>query len=141
LNLGEVDTAAERTRYVEAQGQIARKMLATYPFALMYAERIGTIPASTVGGLLATKVQATDTESLTYKRVNDLMNRHMISLAEYMDLVMYRIPMSPGYLQRVQSLSPSDLQREEVWLTAMQNVINYQRNRWMEILVALEAVK
>lgn len=141
LNLGEVDTPRERTRYIEAQGQIARKMLATYPFALLYAERMGSIPAGMVGGLYATVSETTDTDMLSFNKMIDLMNRKNISMAEYMDLVMYRIPMSPGYIKRLQLMTASDLKREEVWLTAMQNVVNYQRNRWMEILVALEAVK
>lgn len=120
-------------------------MMASYPFAIMFAERMGTMgpdAASATAALLRTKLSAATEDEAIFNVIRNIERRNTISQAEYMDIVMYQLPLSPGYYARINDeLSPTELRREAVWLTAMQTALNYQRNRWLEILAALEAVR
>jgi hypothetical protein len=129
-----------------AQQDITRKMLASYPFAVLFAERSGSMGKDAVQALathLSKEMNAgSSTDPAVQAYMADLKGRQNISTAEYMNIVMYQLPTSPGYYTHIsEELSQSDLRREEVWLTALQTALGYQRNRWLEILATLEASK
>lgn len=129
--------------FIKGQKEVAVKMLASYPFALLFAERTGTMgpqAAQSVALLLRTKIGEATQNPAILAQIDALKKRQSLSMAEYMNIVAYQLPTSPGYLTRVNELTPSQLKREMVWLTAVQTALNYQRNRWLEILAALEAV-
>lgn len=131
--------------YIANQAAVAKKMLASYPFALLFAERMGTMgpdAAQATADLLLSKLGSASEDINILNVVQNIERRNTISQAEYMDIVMYQLPLSPGYYSRINDqLTSEELRREAVWLTAMQTALNYQRNRWLEILAALEAVK
>lgn len=146
--LGEPPSAPQKgvaSSFITNQGLIARQMMATYPFAILFAERMGTMgpdAAASVANLLRTKLRSATEDQTIFNILENLKRRNTISTAEYMDVVMYQLPLSPGYYTRInEELNPTELRRELVWLTAMQTALNYQRNRWLEILAALEAVR
>lgn len=130
---------------VEGKAEITRQMLASLPFAILFSERVGTMgpeAAKALSNTLQLKLGPAANEESIAVRMRNIQRRQNISLAEYMDIMMYQVPMSPGYYTRIsEEFTPAQLRREEVWLTAMQTALNYQRNRWLEILTSLEAVK
>lgn len=138
--------------FLDAQAEIAKKTLASYPFAILFSERVGTLPGDPntpdesvprqLADLLQDKLAGATEDPTMLQRIDNIRKRNAISIAEYNDIVMYQLMMSPGYYERIsRDLDATQLRREEVWLTAMQTALNYQRNRWLEILAALEAVK
>lgn len=137
--------AGSTSGYIGTQSEVAKKMMASYPFALLFAERMGTMgtdAAQATAALLRTKLSAATEDETIFNVIRNIERRNTISQAEYMDVVMYQLPLSPGYYTRInEELNQIELRREAVWLTAMQTALNYQRNRWLEILTALEAVK
>jgi hypothetical protein len=144
-DLGTISSVDDQMAFIDKQGLIARQMLASYPFAVLFAERVGSLDANiaqATSQMLIDKIGPLGQKDvILYNRIQNLASRQSLSIAEYMDIVMYQVPMSPGYLNRINKLEGADLQREKIWLTAMQTALNYQRNRWLEMLTALEATK
>lgn len=138
-------TAGSASAYIANQAAVTRKMMASYPFAIMFAERMGTMgpdAAEATANLLRTKLSVATEDENIFNMIQNIERRNTISQAEYMDVVMYQLMLSPGYYARINDeLNSSELRREVVWLTAMQTALNYQRNRWLEILTALEAIR
>lgn len=140
--------------YLTNQGKIARQTLASVPFAMLASERIGTLinapavkgeegstsPAAAAAMLLGSGYASATTDPAVNALLTQLQTQPTMSVAQYLDIVAYRLPMSPGYLTRIQSLSPTQLMREKLFLMGIQNVLKYKINRWMEVSVALEAV-
>ena len=125
---------------------VTRQMLASLPFAILFSERVGSMGTNAAEALAETLSDklgsSVSTDEALANRVDELRRRNSVSIAEYMDIMMYQLPTSPGYYTRINTqLTTKQLVREEVWLTAMQTALNYQRNRWLEILTLLEAVK
>lgn len=136
--------AGDPSGYLASQRDVTVKMLASYPFALLFAERTGTmgpdVIAHTVNMLKTSLSMGTQSKQIA-DQIASLSKRQTISMAEYMDIMAYQLPTSPGYYARINNdLTPEELKREAVWLTSIQTALNYQRNRWLEILAALEAV-
>ncbi len=143
-NVAEMGDPARQADYINTQAVIARQMMATYPFALLFGERVGmmgTEAAQQIAGVLLERLGNAASDPYLFQRVQEIEARSTISIAEYMDILMYRMPLSPGYLNYISSLTPAQARREEVWLTALQTAVNYQRNRWLEIQAALEAIQ
>jgi len=130
---------------INTQAKISKQMLASYPFAMLFAERAGTMgpaAAQSIADLITDKLGSGTQDPVIVEHLENLRSRNSISMAEYMDIVAYQLMTSPGYYERIsKELTPAQLRREEVWLTAMQTALNYQRNRWLEIQAALEAVR
>ena len=138
------DGANDKSAYIEAKAQIARQSLASVPFIELFTAQTGTMgpqAAQATASLLREKLGPAIADENIYNRVKNIERRNTISLAEYMDIIMYQLMLSPKYYERINSeLNPTELRREAVWLAGMQTALNYQRNRWLEILAALEAV-
>lgn len=130
---------------INTQAAIARRMLVSYPFAILFSERVGNLgshAAVALGEVMKGRYDVATQDPVLLQRIADIQNRKKISMAEYMDIVMYQFPMSPGYYRYISTEENIyKLKREAVWLSAMQTALAYQRNRWLEILAALEAVK
>jgi hypothetical protein len=140
-----VGEAPAASNDLNTQAAISRQMLASYPFAVLFAERAGSMddvaPQALAGFMMGKLGKGTEDPAIV-ARLQNLQGRTNVSLAEYMDLIMYQLPLSPGYHAYIENTrNTKKLIREEVWLTAMQTALNYQRNRWLEILATLEAVK
>lgn len=150
-------TSGGREAYIADQSRIARQMLASYPFAMLFAERMGTMGggaaqanSATTGALsapqAAAKILRTSWAGVTMDPNIDALIRNLedqksMSMAQYMDILMYKMPMSAGYLARINQLSPEQLDREEVFLMGLQTVLKYKINRWMEMSTVYAAVK
>lgn len=137
-------SAPEDGSNIEGQARIARQTLATYPLAMLFSERLGSMGPDAAQSLATTlRIRLNPGQNdPNNQRIEMLLKQKTVSVAEYMDIVMNQIPMSPGYYARINNeLSPQELRREEVWLSAMQTALNYQRNRWLEIQAAIEAVR
>jgi hypothetical protein len=103
---------------------------------------MGPNAAKSLAGFMTGKMGKGTEDPAVKAILANLKARQNVSLAEYMNIVMYQLPTSPGYSEYISSTTNTKkLIREEVWLTAMQTALNYQRNRWLEILATLEAVR
>ncbi len=155
LDIGDLQTGSGIASYVSNQGYIARQMLSSAPFSRLFAERVGTMinvgmpganphaaksPAAAAARLLKTNWGALTMDQQVYDIVKQLEEQPTMSMAQYLDIVAYKLPMSPGYLARINQLTPSQLVREKLFLMGIQSILKYQINRWMELSVALEAV-
>jgi len=134
-----------KSAYIDYKANIARKYLATMPFTELFASQLGTmgpLAAKATAQMLNDKLGNAVEDPNIANRIANLKKRNSLSVAEYQDILMNQLMMSPGYYSRINNeLSPTELHREMVWLTGMQTALNYQRNHWLEILAALEAVK
>lgn len=137
--------ASDPGAFVAAKAQVARQTLATVPFTELFSAQIGTMgPTAAVAtaDMLQSKLGPAGEDAVILARIDNIRRRNSISVAEYMDVVAYQLLLSPGYYARINTqLNPTELRREAVWLTGLQTALNYQRNRWLEMLAALEAVK
>lgn len=140
-------TPSGQEQYLRYEASKTRKSVASYIFAQLAAERM----QSSDNGFARVLAQMSerfasgamnDPGGIMAERIKKLRSQPGVSMAEYLNILMYEIPVSPGYLELINNPSnmpPEKLAREKLKLMGLQTAVNYQRNRWMEMLTALEA--
>lgn len=139
-----LNTSGGRAEYLELQAKNTRNAVASYPFALLAADRFQIMNhkvSQRLADLLEQNMDNADLNPAVGNAIARLRSQDGVSMAEYMDIMMYQIPLSPGYVASINKKTPEELAREKIKLTAMQLAVGYQRNHWIEILTALEAMR
>jgi hypothetical protein len=142
VNKGDLESSSGKAGYMLSQAKNARKSIATYVFALLSANRVQSMPSSTaklLADMLHQNLGDAASNKDAVRRIEMLRKQPGVSVAEYMNIMMYELPTSPGYIERVNNMSPEQLAREKIRLLGMQSALGFENNRWMEILMALEA--
>jgi hypothetical protein len=141
-NLGSLTSGEGQAQYIDQQAKNARQMLATAPFAMMAADRIPTM-GSEVAQTLAARLGVA-LGGARDKNTDDMLARLAgqsgVGRAQYLQIMAYDIPTAPAYLSEIDKMDDAELAREEIKLLGFQTAIQYQINRYMEILNALEAI-
>lgn len=142
IGKGAVDIGSDRGGYMERQARNVRKSLATYIFAMLAGDRVQSMGPDInekVAKLLERSLGQAAQDGQTKMRLEDLRTRPGISMSEVMQILSYEIPSSPGYIEMINEMKPQELTREKVRLLGLQLAVDHQRNRYMEMLMALEA--
>ncbi len=142
MNTGDLKGANGQREYIARQARATRQSMAAYVFAQLAGERIqsmGPDMAQRMASMLEEYIGNNDPN--IEERIADFRRKPGLSLAEYMHIMMYEIPLSQGFIAKINApgTTMQELQTKKIELAGLQLAVNYQRNRYMELLMALEA--